>query len=105
MNIVEKSRATGLRDGSTCLDHYLGIVRFEQDRIFVRTTAALVEETAHSNAFHSAPDTLHQPMPGYHTVSSFKTFDQYGNLQLTFQRRGETGAETSTAGCHTDRRF
>jgi len=91
LNIVQKSRATGLQDGSTCLDHYLGAVRFEQDRIFLRTTAALVEETAQSNAFHSVSAALHDPLPGYQIVSSFKTFDHYGNLQLTFQRKGDTG--------------
>jgi hypothetical protein len=93
LNIMEKSRMTGLQDGSNCLDHYLGIVRFEQDRIFLRTTAALVEETAHSNAFHSVSAALHDPLPGYTMVSSYKTFDHYGNLQLTFQRRGNTGAD------------
>jgi hypothetical protein len=91
LNIVAKSGATGLPDGSSCLDHFQGVVRLEQDRFFVRTSAALVEETGHSNAFHSVSAALHDPMPGYHTVSSFKTFDRYGNLQLTFQRRGDTG--------------
>src|SRR5262249_9391920 len=43
--------------------------------------------------FHSVSAALHDPMPGYHIVSSFKTFDHYGNLQLTFQRRGDTGAD------------
>jgi hypothetical protein len=32
-------------------------------------------------------------MPGYHTVSSYKTFDRYGNLQLTLQRKGDTGTD------------
>lgn len=91
LNIVAKSGATGLPDGGTCLDHFQGIVRLEQDRFFVKTSAALMEETAHSNAFHTVSAALHDPMPGYHTVSSFKTFDRYGNLQLTFQRRGDTG--------------
>jgi hypothetical protein len=91
LNIVAKAGATGLPDGGNCLDHFQGIVRMEQDRFFVRTTAALLEETAHSNAFHSVSAALHDPMPGYNIVSSFKTFDHYGNLQLTFQRRGDTG--------------
>ena len=91
LNIVAKSGATGLPDGSSCLDHFQGVVRLEQDRFFATTSAALVEETGHSNAFHAVSAALHDPMPGYHTVSSFKTFDRYGNLQLTFQRRGDTG--------------
>lgn len=91
LNIVAKAGATGLPDRSSCLEHFQGVVRLEQDRFFVRTSADLVEETGHSNAFHSVSAALHDPMPGYHIVSSFKTFDRYGNLQLTFQRRGDTG--------------
>jgi len=91
LNIVAKAGATGLPGGGSCLDNFQGVVRLEQDRFFVQTSAALVEETSHSNAFHSVSAALHDPMPGYHIVSSFKTFDRYGNLQLTFQRRGDTG--------------
>jgi len=91
LNIMAKSTATPLPDGQTCLDHYSGLLRMEQDRIFLRTTAALVEETAHSHLFHPVSAVLHDPLPGYAIVSSYKTFDHYGNLQLTFQRRGNTG--------------
>ena len=91
LNIVAKSAATPLPDGQTCLDHYNGLLRMEQDRIFLRTTAALLEETAHSHLFHPVSAALHEPLPGYSVMSSFKTFDHYGNLQLTFQRRGDTG--------------
>jgi len=93
LNIVAKSALTHLQSGDSCLQHYQGIFRFEQDRIFVGTTAGLVEEAAHSNSLHSVSAALHDPMPGYHIVSSYKTFDRYGNLQLTFQRQGETGAD------------
>ena len=96
LNVVAKSGKTGLPDGGSCLDHFQGILRLEQDRLFVRTSAALVEETAHSNAFHAVSAALHEPMPGYHVVSSFKTFDRYGNLQLTFQRRGDSGDDYAT---------
>lgn len=91
LNIIAKSAATDLQDGGSCLDHFQGIFRLEQDRFFVRTSAALVEETAQSNAFHAVSTAMHNSMPGYQIVSSYKTFDRYGNLQLTFQRRGETG--------------
>ncbi|MGH9667164.1 MAG: hypothetical protein ACRD9L_22295 [Bryobacteraceae bacterium] len=91
LNIVSKSAQTNLPDNQTCIDHYAGLVRIEQDRLFLRTKAALVEETAHSNSFHQVSAALHDPLPGYSIMSSFKTFDRYGNLQLTFQRRGATG--------------
>jgi len=91
LNIVAKSSASALNTGEPCSDHFKGLLRIEQDRFFVQTTAELVETTAHSNGFHKVSAALHDPMPGYHIVSSFKTWDRYGNLQLTFQRRGDTG--------------
>ncbi len=91
LNIGAKSAATPLRDGTTCLDHYLGMVRMEQDRLFLRTHAALREEAQNSPLFHSVSAALHAPLPGYTITDSFKTLDRYGNLQLTFQRRGVTG--------------
>jgi hypothetical protein len=93
LNIVAKSAVTLLQGGDSCLQYYQGVFRFEQDRIFVGTTAGLVEEAAHANSLHSVSAALHDPMPGYHIVSSYKTFDRYGNLQLTFQRRGDTGTD------------
>ena len=93
LNIVAKSAGIVLQDGLTCLDHYLGLKRFNRDRLFISTTAALVEETAQSNAFYAVSPALHVPLAGYHTVSSYKTFDHFGNLQLTFQRRGESGGD------------
>ena len=41
--------------------------------------------------FHSVSAALHDPVPGYTVTDSYKTLDRYGNLQLTFQRRGTTG--------------
>lgn len=91
LNIGAKSAATQLPDGSFCLDHCQGLIRIEQDRIFVRTTAALREEVQHSRLFHSVSTEAHDPVPGYRILDSYKTFDRYGNLQLTFQRQGNTG--------------
>jgi hypothetical protein len=93
LNITAKSAATMLPDGQAVLDHMLGLVRLEQDRLFMNVTAALVEETGQSNAFHAVNSVLHDPLPGYTIISSFKTFDKYGNLQLTFQRKGDTGTD------------
>ena len=93
LNITAKSAATRLPDGGRVIDQMKGIVRIEQDRFFVNVTAALLEGTSHSNAFHPVSEALHTPLPGYQMVSSYKTFDRYGNLQLTFQRRGDTGAD------------
>src|SRR5262249_11790705 len=59
LNITEKSAATPLRDGSTCLDHFDGMVRIEQDRLFIHTHAALLEEVQNSPLFHEVSDALH----------------------------------------------
>jgi len=86
LNLAAKSKAAVLRDGKSCLDHYTGLSRIEQDRFFARTTAALFEETQNSPLFHSVSSALHEPVPGFRLVGSFKSLDRHGNLQLTFQR-------------------
>ena len=91
LNITAKSAVSPLRDGSSCLNHYFGMIRMEQDRLFVRTHAALREEVQNSPLFHNVPASMHEPVPGYKILDSYKTLDRYGNLQLTFQRRGATG--------------
>ncbi len=91
LNITAKSAATPLRDGKSCLDHYNGMIRMEQDRLFIRVDAALREEAQNSPLFHSVSAALHDPVPGYTITDSYKTLDRYGNLQLTFQRRGTAG--------------
>ena len=93
LNITAKSAATPLRDGSTCLDHYKSMIRMEQDRLFIRINPALMEEVENSPLFHSVSPALHEPVPGYVITESFKTLDHYGNLQLTFQRKGATGGD------------
>src|SRR5262249_47539490 len=93
LNITAKSVATPLRDGSTCLDHYKSMIRMEQDRLFIRINPALMEEVENSPLFHSVSPALHEPVPGYVITESFKTLDHYGNLQLTFQRKGTTGGD------------
>jgi len=93
LNITSKSAATPLRDGTTCLDHYKSMIRMEQDRLFIRIDPALMEEVENSPLFHTVSPALHEPVPGYVITESFKTLDHYGNLQLTFQRKGTTGGD------------
>lgn len=69
------------------------MIRMEQDRLFIRIDAALREEVQNSPLFHQVPETLHEPVPGYAITDSYKTLDHYGNLQLTFQRKGDTGGD------------
>ncbi|MBN9662408.1 MAG: hypothetical protein J0H49_29685 [Acidobacteria bacterium] len=92
LNIAVKASATILGDGSDCLSHMGGLLKLRRDRFFVKTTAALFEETQNaSRLFHEVSESLHHPPDGYQSAKSFKTFDKYGNLQLSFFRQGETG--------------
>ncbi|QOY85012.1 hypothetical protein [Paludibaculum fermentans] len=92
LNIAIKASATILGDGTSCFSHMGGLLKLRRDRFFVRTTAALFEETQNaSRLFHEVSEALHHPPDGYQPAKSFKTFDKYGNLQLSFFRQGETG--------------
>lgn len=92
LNICAKAAATVLDDGSNCLSHLGGLLKLRRDRFFARTTPALFEETQNaSRIFHEVSEALHHPPDGYLPAKSFKTFDRYGNLQLSFFRQGETG--------------
>src|SRR5262249_48786983 len=74
-----------------CFDHIRSLIEIDQDRFFAKTDAALVEEAADASDFHAADFSLHKEIPPYKLVSSFKTLDGEGNLQLTFSRNGNTG--------------
>ncbi|WP_321476260.1 hypothetical protein [uncultured Paludibaculum sp.] len=92
LNICAKASNTILDDGSNCLSHLGGLQKLRRDRFFAKTTAALFEEVQNaSRLFHQVSESLHHPPEGYLPAKSFKTFDRYGNLQLSFFRQGETG--------------
>ena len=93
LNLFTKSSNTMLGDQTSCFDHLAGMVDLAQDRLFAKADAALVEETMQSRGFRPVDFTLHTPKPDYHLISSFKTRDPQGNLQLTFSRKGESGAD------------
>lgn len=93
LNLFLKSSKTGLGTGKTCFDRMdtLGMLELDQDRLFARIGADMVEEAASSNAFHAVDFSLHKEIPPYKLFASFKTLDAEGNLQLTFSRNGTTG--------------
>jgi hypothetical protein len=93
LNLFTKSSHTLLGDQTSCFDHIQGMAELDQDRLFAKSNAALLEEAMQSPNFRSADFSLHKEIPGYHLFSSFKTRDAQGNLQLTFSRRGESGAD------------
>ena len=86
-NLVTKARNTLLSSGRSALSYLGPMVELYGDRLFAEVTPELPAECARSEAagiLHSVPDALHQPRPGFQHAGSYKTFDHYGNLQLTF---------------------
>jgi hypothetical protein len=93
LNLFLKSSSTKLSDGTTCFDHIQVLRELDQDRLFATIDVGLLEETMDSATFHSVDFSLHKEILGYKLFSSYKTGDREGNLQLTFSRKGTTGAD------------
>lgn len=87
LNILAKSGRTRFANGSTVLSYLQGLTELRQDRFFVTAQAELRDEVKNSVAaglFGPVSGALHTPPQGYTAAGSFKTDDQYGNLQVTF---------------------
>jgi hypothetical protein len=93
LNLFTKSSHTMLGDTTSCFDHLQGMMELDNDRLFAKGDAALLEEVMQAHNFRSVDFSLHKEVPPYRLFSSFKTRDSHGNLQLTFSRKGETGAD------------
>lgn len=93
LNIARKAAATRLLNGSACLDYLGGLTRLRGDRFLARVTGPLREEVQNSTSvFHEVSEALHHPPTDeYVAARSFKTDDEFGNLQLSFFRKGESG--------------
>jgi len=88
LNIAAKTNATVLPNGKTILSYVEELRELRGDRFFARVPKELREETKNSVAtglFYAVDSTLHKfADPSYSHAGSFKTKDNYGNLQLTF---------------------
>lgn len=75
-----------------CLGAIGGVMVCRQDRFFARVDGGLPERLRKSPLFKSAPETLHEPLPGFVMAEgSFKSRDAHANLQVTFMRESATG--------------
>lgn len=86
-NIATKAAHTGLSSGRTVLSYVQRIRELRGDRCFVVVPRELREEIKHSalsGHFFEAPSGLHRPPDGFESAGSWKTPDNYGNLQVTF---------------------
>ena len=89
LNLVTKAGHTRLPGNKTVLSYLTSITEQRGDRLFALVDGALHSEVVTSvtaSLFHIVDDALHQPPAGFRPVDSYKTFDHYGNLQLTFSQ-------------------
>jgi hypothetical protein len=87
LNLVAKARQTLLTGGRPVLSFLGTLIDLHGDRLFAMVSPDLKSECKRAETagiLHSADDSLHEPRPGFVRAGSFKTFDRYGNLQLTF---------------------
>jgi hypothetical protein len=92
LNIGAKCAATRLSNGRTVLPYIERITELRGERFFAVVPKELREETKNSVAeelFRPVSEILHTPPAGFTHAGSFKTFDRYGNLQLTFFAKGD----------------
>ncbi|MBN2319015.1 MAG: hypothetical protein JXR49_08055 [Acidobacteria bacterium] len=95
LNIVAKTRATILSNDKAVFDYIEEIIELRGDRFFAYVKKELREEVKNSVAedlFHEVDGSLHHlpgSFEGFESAGSFKTGDDYGNLQLTFFMKGD----------------
>jgi hypothetical protein len=89
LNIAKKaSHPTADR----CFPFVGALLLCRQDRFFAMVDSSLPERLRGSPVYKSAPETLHEPLPGFRLAEgSFKTRDAHANLQVTFMRHTQTG--------------
>ena len=95
LNIARKSLATRFSNNKSVLSLIKEIKELRGDRFFAFVEKELREEVINSlntGLFHKVSGKLHNLPPGFEgfeDVDSFKTDDHFGNLQVTFFRRGD----------------
>jgi hypothetical protein len=90
LNISKKSLVTPFKDGADLLPR-ITLINITGDRCLVEVPATLTEQVsqAEGDLFRPVPGGLHEPPTGFLPAGSFKTADAFGNLQLTFFRKGD----------------
>lgn len=90
LNMVAKASDDDTAAG--CIAFFRGLMICRQDRFFAAVDSSLPQRLRKSKVFKSAPNTLHDPLPGYAMAEgSFKSRDAHANLQVTFMRETTTG--------------
>jgi len=89
LNLFSKMTGFAFDDGRTVWSLVERVFRVRPDRIFVDVDPQLrdlVQAAAGVKKFREVSGSLHTPPDGYGPAGSFKTAEEYGNLQLTFFR-------------------
>jgi hypothetical protein len=87
LNIYAKMQHTTFPNKRSVFTYIHALTRVRGDRFFAHVDKDLRDATINSvaaNLFHNVAGELHTPPPNFVLTDSFKTFDHYGNLQLTF---------------------
>jgi hypothetical protein len=89
LNIAKKASHAS---ADNCLPFIGPLLMCRQDRFFAIVDSGLPERLRRSPVYKSAPELLHEPLPGFQLAEgSFKSRDAHANLQVTFMRHNETG--------------
>jgi len=91
LNLVAKANRTvfPVQEGKprSVLSYIQELLELRGDRFLAMIPADLRSQTInsrHSELFHEVTELLHTPPSGFSPARSFKTQDDYGNLQLSF---------------------
>jgi len=87
LNMAAKAERTRLNNNRTVFSYITELREIRGDRFYAKIDPALRSETKNaisSGLFHEVSGALHKPVPPFEPAGSFKTYDRYGNLQLTF---------------------
>jgi hypothetical protein len=93
LNIYWKMQHTTFADTRNVFAFIDSLTRVRGDRFFANIQKELRDETVNSQGYHLFHDVSgesHNPPQGYELTDSYKTFDHYGNLQLTFFSKPQT---------------
>jgi len=90
LNIARKASHPSAEN---CFPSFGALLLCRQDRFFATVVdPSLPERLRNSLIYKSAPEILHEPLPGFDLAEgSFKSRDAHANLQVTFMRKRETG--------------
>lgn len=95
LNIMAKSQATLLPDGTTVLDHMRHLREIRQDRIFITVEEGLAQQLDSSNSSAGAfyhrggiDGVLHSARESFDKYASYKTRDAKGAFDVTLSHNG-----------------